>query len=265
MKNKQIEKLLKNAIENRKIVNGYIFSGIGKSQNYKYAKEFAKMILCLEDERKGYCGKCKSCLMFDDENHSDYYEINGGKNESIKIDEIRSMQTKIIEKPITSLKKVYLINNAENMTVQAQNALLKTLEEPPEFVTIILVVNNENTILTTIKSRCTKILFTEENKEEFTEEEKSRYQELEKIFGNVEKYSVVDLLNKLDILYKDKENIFESLDFINMIFLEKAKNNVKYLDYIDYVEKTKRKIKFSNNFDMSIDYLILNIWCPSKK
>jgi len=146
------------------------------------------------------------------------------------------------------------------MTKEAQNSLLKTLEEPPEFVTIILVVNNENNILTTIKSRCAKILFTEEDKEEFTEDEKNRYKELEKIFGNVERYIIIDLLNKLDILYKDKDNIFENLEFINMIFLEKSKMDSKYLDYIDYVEKTKLKLKANGNFDMCIDYLLLNIW-----
>lgn len=259
MKNKQIEELLENAVKQNRVVNGYIFSGIGKSENYKYAKKFAKMILCLSEEGKS-CEYCKSCLSFEDDNHPDYFEINKEKTESIKIDEIREMQTKIIEKPITSLKKVYVINNAENMTKEAQNSLLKTLEEPPEFVTIILVVNNENSILTTIKSRCSKVLFTEENKEEFTEEQKSRYDELEKIFGNIDKFLSIDLLSKIDVLYKDKENVLENLEFVNMILYEKAKQNKKYLDYIDYVEEAKKRIRMNANFDMSIDNLILNIW-----
>lgn len=145
MKNLQIEELLKNTIKSKKIVNGYIFSGNRSTKNYEYAKRFAKMILCLEKEDTS-CDKCKSCLMFNDDNHPDYYEINKESTDSIKIDEIREMQEKIIEKPITSESKVYVINNAEKMTVEAQNCLLKTLEEPPEFVTIILVSNNENRI-----------------------------------------------------------------------------------------------------------------------
>lgn len=260
MKNKQIEELLVNAVNKDKVVNGYIFSGTTKSKNYKYAKEFAKMILCLKDEKLGACNECKSCLMFNDDNHSDYYEINKDRNESIKIDEIREMQRKIIEKPITSSKKVYIINNAENMTKEAQNSLLKTLEEPPEFVTIILVVNNENTILTTIKSRCTKILFSEETLEEFTEEEKERYKKLEEIFGNIDRYSIIDLLNKCDVLYKDKDNIFENLDFVNIILLNKAKTDSRYLNFIDYVEETKNRLRANGNFDMCIDYLILSVW-----
>lgn len=259
MKNAQIEESLKNTIKAKKIVNGYIFSGSGNTKNYEYAKLFAKMILCLNGE-DGYCGKCKSCLMFDDDNHSDYFEINKDSTESIKIDEIRNMQEKIIERPITSSKKVYIINNAENMTVEAQNCLLKTLEEPPEFITIILVANNENTILPTIKSRCTKVAFTEENAKELSEEDKQRYETLEKIFGNIEKYKSIDLLNKVDVLYKDKDNIFENLDFINIILIKKAKENVKYVDYIDYVEETKNKLKSNSNYDMCIDNLILKIW-----
>lgn len=235
------------------------FREFGKTQNYKYAKEFSKMILCL-NEAQFVNDKCKSCQMFDDNNHADYYEINKHMIDTIKIDEIRQMQTKIIEKPITSKKKVYLINNAENMTKEAQNCLLKTLEEPPSFVTIILVVNNENSILATIKSRCTKILFTDEKKDELTDDEKTRYNELERIFGNIENYKSIDLLGKIDVLYKDKERIFENLDFINMILRSKGKTYNKYLDYIDYVEETKNKLKVSSNFDMSLDYLILKIW-----
>lgn len=234
------------------------FQEFGRTQNYKYAKEFAKMILCL-GEGLG-ADNCKSCQMFRDENHSDYYEISKEKTDSIKIDEIRDMQTKIIEKPITSSKKVYVINNAETMTKEAQNCLLKTLEEPPEFVSIILVGNNENTILNTIKSRCTKILFTEEDKEEFTEEEKEKYDSLNKIFGNVEAYKSIDLIGKIDVLYKDKEGIYQNLEFINMILIDKAKSNTRYLDYIDFVEETKRELKASSNFDMCIDNLIFQIW-----
>lgn len=259
MKNEEIKKLLKNAVEHKRVVNGYMFLGTKRTKSYKYAVEFAKMILCMNEKISDNC-ICKSCLMFEDKNHSDYYEINKDEIESIKIEEIRQMQEKVLEKPITSIKKVYIINNAENMTKEAQNCLLKTLEEPPEFVCIILVVNNENKVLNTIKSRCAKISFTEEIVEDFTEEEKEKYKILEGIFGNIENYRSVDLLNKIDVLYKDKEGALKNLDFINMILIKKAKESIKYLDYIDYVEESKERIKSNCNFDMCIDYLILKIW-----
>lgn len=62
------------------------------------------------------------------------------------------------------------------------------------------------------------------------------------------------------MLYKDKEKIFENLEFINMILSKKIKTNQKYLDYIDYVEETKERLKANSNFDMSIDNLIFSIW-----
>ena len=75
----------------------------------------------------------------------------------------------VLEKPIKGSKKIYIINNSENMTKEAQNALLKTLEEPPEYAVIILVTSNENLLLNTIKSRCIKILFSNLSDEEILE------------------------------------------------------------------------------------------------
>lgn len=69
------------------------------------------------------------------------------------------MVKSVYEKPIKSSKKVYIINDSHKMTKEAQNSLLKTLEEPPEYVIIILITENDNLLLNTIKSRCTKIKF----------------------------------------------------------------------------------------------------------
>ena len=77
----------------------------------------------------------------------------------IKIEQLRNLQSKIIEKPIISNKKVYVIKDADTMTKEASNCLLKTLEEPPSYIIIILIGANESMFLNTIKSRCTKILF----------------------------------------------------------------------------------------------------------
>ena len=108
------------------------------------------------------CNHCKSCVEFDGGNNPDFVYIEpDGK--VIKIEQIRELQTKVIEKPVNSNKKVYVINDADLMTKEAQNCLLKTLEEPPEYIVIILIVNNESKVLTTIKSRCMKIYFEKIN------------------------------------------------------------------------------------------------------
>ena len=129
--------ILKKALELNKTSHSYLFwgtEGIGKKL---IAKEVAKRILCLEKNMQD-C-KCKSCIEFDSDNNPDFQliEATDGK---IKIDQIREMQRKIAEKPIISSQKVYLIDDADTMTVEAQNCLLKTLEEPPEYITIILIL-----------------------------------------------------------------------------------------------------------------------------
>ena len=176
------------------------------------------------------------------------------------------------------------------MTKEAQNCLLKTLEEPPEFVTIILIVSNENLILNTIKSRCLKIYFNNLSNEELKEyinknlninefspnmlkacggsigkaiqiyENKQIYSELDEIFENIENYSLTDVISKLDILYKSKDDIQDILEYLNTIFIKKAKEDIKYVEYIKFVEQTKVNINANCNYDMSIDNLIFKIF-----
>lgn len=156
--NDKIKNDLKQILQNNHISHSYMFignKGIGKS---KFAKEFAKGIVCNSDITKP-CLSCKSCIEFDNNNNPDFYYIDLGEENSIKIETIRLMQKKVQELPIVSKRKVYIIDDAEYMTKEAQNCLLKTIEEPPEFVTVILITSNENRILNTIKSRCLKIYF----------------------------------------------------------------------------------------------------------
>lgn len=156
--NDKIKNDLKQILQNNHISHSYMFignKGIGKS---KFAKEFAKGILCNSDTIQP-CLSCKSCIEFDNNNNPDFYYIDLGEENSIKIETIRLMQKKVQELPIVSKRKVYIIDDAEYMTKEAQNCLLKTIEEPPEFVTVILITSNENRILNTIKSRCLKIYF----------------------------------------------------------------------------------------------------------
>ena len=260
MRNTEIENILNNAVTNKKILHSYMFLGSKFSKKEEIAKEFSKHILCLKDGNNP-CEECSSCVKFNSKNHPDFQIIKLiDKENSIKIEQIRNIQEDIIKKPIVSNKKVYIIENADKMTVGAQNCLLKTLEEPPLYVTIILLVENENLILNTIKSRCTKIGFTEERTEELSDENKILYEELEKIFGNVNKYTLLDVLNKLDIIYKNEINILDILDYINIILFKNIKSNVKNIKYIEYVEETKQRLKANANFNMSIDNLIYNIW-----
>lgn len=154
--NEKIKSYLQEFINNKAISHSYLFSGQDGIGKKLFAREFAKMILCLSDNKP--CNICSSCIKFDSNNNPDFLQIEPDGN-SIKISQIREMQKNVYEKPILSNKKVFIIDESEKMTEEAQNSLLKTLEEPPEYMVIILISSNENKLLNTIKSRCLKINF----------------------------------------------------------------------------------------------------------
>lgn len=163
--NIKIRKELNQITEKNNILHSYLFlgkDGIGKKE---IALEFAKKILC--QTKQDECN-CKSCICFKTNNHPDIQVINP-EGETIKINTIREMVQNIYEKPILSDKKIYIINDSDKMTKEAQNSLLKTLEEPPEYIVIILIVSNIDLILNTIKSRCTKIVFEKLTNQEIIE------------------------------------------------------------------------------------------------
>ena len=132
------KKYLTNSIKKNKINHAYMFEGIDGIGKKKLSQELSKILL-------------------DVENSPDYINIYPDGN-SIKIAQIRRLQTDIIVKPHNQYK-IYIINQAESMTIEAQNALLKTLEEPPEYAIIILITSNKEALLDTIKSRCEIIKF----------------------------------------------------------------------------------------------------------
>ena len=272
------KELLKSTIKNNKVVHSYMFvgqEGIGKSL---FAQEFAKSILCSEIQLQ---------------NHPDFKVLAPDGN-TIKIEQIRNMLKTLYEKPIVSKKKIYIINEAEKMTKESQNALLKTLEEPPEYIVIILIVSNESNILNTIKSRCNKIVFNkiennilneylnkDLNFKEITDnllklidgsiakaievyEQKEIYLNIEDIILNIDKIDIIDLLKKSESIYKNKESIENILKYINVLLLNKAKedscNSNKYLNCIDIVQNARKNILRNANYEMNIDNMLFQMF-----
>ena len=149
--NETIKNILEENIKRNHITHSYLMVGIQGIGKKMIAKEYAKAILCLNENKP--CNNCKSCIEFNTDNNPDFLCVEPEEN-SIKIEQVRKLQKQIQEKPVISNRKVYIIDDADLMTKEAQNCLLKTLEEPPEFAIIILIGTNENSFLTTIKSRC---------------------------------------------------------------------------------------------------------------
>jgi DNA polymerase-3 subunit delta' len=151
---------LKNALKKDQISQAYMLIGEPGMGKKTIAESFAESILC-EERKPGeyeHCGKCRSCHQVETGNHPDCIFVTHEKSNLISVDEIREQLVSDVEiKPYQGSKKVYIVPDAEMMNEQAQNALLKTLEEPPEYAVIILLVANTDLMLPTLLSRSIKL------------------------------------------------------------------------------------------------------------
>ena len=292
--NNKIKQDLQEIIDNNTISHSYMFVGIDGIGKKLIAKEFARKILCLNKQNQN-CATCDSCIKFNSGNNPDFLEIFPDGN-SIKIAQMREMQEKVYQKPIVSDKKVFIIDQVEKMTEEAQNSLLKTLEEPPEYMVIILITSNENKLLNTVKSRCIRINFTGLSKQDITKYAGAHQinissqnllemcggsiGKLEKINENIDDYNslelatnklidgklknVVEEMNCFNILYESKEIIQDLLDYMTvLIYLHISKEKdyrQKFLNTVKLIEETKQRLNSNTNYDMSIDNLLFKIW-----
>ena len=150
----QIKEHLQNALSSRKISHAYIINGEKSSGKEFIARVFAMALQCEEDGAEP-CGRCRSCKQALSANHPDIIYVRHEKPNTISVDDIRAqVNHDVAIKPYSRPYKVYVVGEAEKMTVQAQNAILKTLEEPPEYAVLLLLTANVNSLLPTILSRC---------------------------------------------------------------------------------------------------------------
>ncbi|WP_092563541.1 DNA polymerase III subunit delta' [Anaeromicropila populeti] len=151
---KIIENMMK-SVELGKISHAYILEGEPGSGKSMLAGLFAKALQCEnENQEDKPCGRCKSCLQAVSNNHPDIIKVIHEKA-SIGVDDIRiQVNSDIGVKPYSSPYKIYIIDDADKMTEQAQNALLKTIEEPPGYGVLLLLASNASKLLPTILSRC---------------------------------------------------------------------------------------------------------------
>lgn len=150
----QIIEHLQNAITMDKVSHAYIINGPDRSGKMMLAEAFAAALQC-EGEGVKPCMECRSCRQAAGRNQPDIIYVRHEKPNTISVDDIRSqVNNDIVIKPYSSSHKVYIIDEAEKMNPQAQNALLKTIEEPPAYAVLILLTVNADSFLPTILSRC---------------------------------------------------------------------------------------------------------------
>lgn len=148
---------MKNAIQLRKVSHAYIINGEKGSGKKMLADIFAQTLQC---QTKGTepCMECQSCKQAANRNQPDIIRVTHEKPNTISVEDIRGqLNGDIMIKPYSSPYKIYIVDEAEKLTVQAQNALLKTIEEPPVYAVILFLTTNAGMLLPTIQSRCVKL------------------------------------------------------------------------------------------------------------
>ena len=169
-------KILQKAYTSDKIAGAYIFAGRDGVGKFKTAGEWSKLLLCFEPEQDGKftdsCGRCRSCRLFEAGNHPDFQHVykelreytRDGKDKSppvdLPIDVVREfLVERVSNKPGLSRKRIFVVSEAEKLNASSQNALLKVLEEPPEYCSIILICTKPENLFDTTRSRCQTISF----------------------------------------------------------------------------------------------------------
>ena len=155
----QIVEQLQHTVASDRIAGAYLFvgpTGVGKETVAHY---FAQLIFCQQDAQPPtVCGTCLACRKVDSGNHPDLQFIRP-EGSLLKIGQIRELQKQIIYEPLEASRKVYILTDVERMTEEAENCLLKTLEEPPASSVLILLTSNMRVLLPTTRSRCQILQF----------------------------------------------------------------------------------------------------------
>lgn len=265
-----VTKILKNTIDRNMTSHAYLFSGPRGTGKTTIAKLIAKLLNCESPINDIPCEKCPSCIAFNEKNHPDIIEMDAASNNGV--DEIREIRDKVTLMPSISKYKVYIIDEVHMLSIGAFNALLKTLEEPPQHVIFILATTELYKVPATIISRCQCFNFEKISEEDIVKKlkyivEKENIKVEEEVLNLIAKYSdgglrdAINLLDKLaccstnitiDDFYEIKGIVKEEelFDIVSALVNSNTKEALEKLDYLG--KKGKNLILFATEL---IEYL----------
>ena len=261
-----ITQTLSLALDSNRLSHAYLFSGLRGSGKTSTARIFAKALICEEGMSHHPCGKCSNCIMAIENRHMDIIEMDGAS--SRKIDDIRDLVEQTKYKPAVARYKIFIIDEVHMLTKEAFNALLKTLEEPPEYVKFILATTDPLKLPATILSRTQHFRFKSIASNKIVDHlahilnlEEIKYEtDALEILARSGSGSLRDTLTLLDqaIIYSknhvDVQTVTDMLGLVDPKFIAELFNSVFAKDYAALVEYTKVLEDYES--EMVVDELI---------
>ena len=280
----QIKEHFQKAIEYNKVSHAYILTGEAGMGRKSLANAFALTLLCEKGQTEP-CLECHACKQVLSGNHPDLIYVTHEKPASIGVDDIREqINDTIMVRPYSSQYKIYIVDEAQKMTVQAQNALLKTIEEPPAYAVIMLLTTNQDAFLQTILSRCVQLklkplkdsvvkTYLEEKLQvkdiqaeiysafargnlgkaihlAQSEDFKMMYEEILRLLKEIKDMDISQLLDVIRKLKDDNTDIKECLDFMQMwyrdILMYKTTKDLNLLIFKDEFSAVKKAASLSS-------------------
>lgn len=281
-----IKEHFQRAVREHKVSHAYILAGEAGMGKKSLADAFALTLLC-ERGRMEPCMECHACRQVLSGNHPDLIHVTHEKAGSIGVDDIREqINDTIVVRPYSSPYKVYIVDEAQKMTTQAQNALLKTVEEPPSYAVIVLLTTSSEAFLPTILSRCVQLKlkplrdsvvreYLKENQGvsdtdadiyaafargnlgkavqiASSEDFRNMYQEVLHLLKHIRDMDISELLDYIRKLKEDSVDIQEVLDFMLMwyrdVLLYKVTTDINLLIFKDEYGKFK-EISDKSSYD----------------
>ena len=245
----EIAAQMKSALATGRVAHTYLICGEDAEGIAQLAEAFAAGLQCTGEGEKP-CGVCPSCRKAADDNHPDIIRIGHEKPASIGVDEVREqLVNDVAIRPYESERKVYLLAEADKLTLQAQNALLATLEEPPSYAVILLAAENPDALLPTVLSRCTRFDVAAPDDEAI----RGKFSEItQRAVSLMKRSKDADVMSMIEAVRKvaaEKSEIEEYLDAITLWFrdvlLFKATRDADSLIFEDEVSAVRERAKIS--------------------
>ena len=237
-----IKNMLQSSIKNDKISHSYIFEGAAGMGKKLMAYTFAGYLVC---ETGNSCGKCRGCVLAKTGTHPDIITVrpkDGKKN--IGVDDVRETIKTAQVKPYMAEKKIIILPDCDGITAEAQNAMLKVIEEPPEYIVFLILIQNSNTLLETVRSRSIKLEFLP-----YSDDEIKKAIAVSEINPYILSYCEGNIGRAKELVFDD-EFVHLRNEFFEKLPSLKSTSGYKSFEIANFFESSK------DNADILLDFML---------